>query len=190
MGSRVSKSETRKANLLHPPAWACDPADSGSISATRGARGGFSGFGLRVSDFGLLSAFGFRASGFRPVAAQNGGANTMCPTGPPSGSISTFVRANGRPSITFCRSCAPFPLTPPLSLREREPHKPTLEDTGRPRFADTLPAVRPLPEGEGRGEGERGARRGRCRRQAACGLQRRRCSPLPLILIAERLSPE
>ncbi len=30
-----------------------------------------------------------------------------------------------------------------------------LEHTVRLKFADTLPAVLPLPEGEGRGEGER-----------------------------------
>src|SRR5436190_15316014 len=53
-----------------------------------------------------------------------------------------------------------FPLTPALSLGEREPVSPRsteLERSGlteRARPPDALPAFPPLPGGEGRGEGE------------------------------------
>ena len=47
-----------------------------------------------------------------------------------------------------------FPLTPALSLREREPCAPSLEQTWHVGFAEALPPILPLPQGEGRGEGE------------------------------------
>jgi hypothetical protein len=47
-----------------------------------------------------------------------------------------------------------FPLTPALSLRERESLRPTLEISNALRHADRLATILPLPEGEGRGEGE------------------------------------
>jgi hypothetical protein len=48
----------------------------------------------------------------------------------------------------------PFPLTPTLSLGEREARSPFIEHNRPARFADTLPKFLPLPKGEGRGEGE------------------------------------
>ena len=51
----------------------------------------------------------------------------------------------------------PFPLTPALSLRERETRTPSLEPVWRARFGNTLPTILPLPWGEGWGEGERSA---------------------------------
>ena len=48
-----------------------------------------------------------------------------------------------------------FPLTPALSLRERENQAPYCNNSERLGFSNALPAIPPLPEGEGRGEGER-----------------------------------
>jgi dienelactone hydrolase len=48
-----------------------------------------------------------------------------------------------------------FPLTPTLSLGERERRSLALEMVSRLGFADWQPSVLPLPKGEGRGEGER-----------------------------------
>src|SRR5439155_16625336 len=56
------------------------------------------------------------------------------------------------------RSSASFPLTPALSLREREQRGATLKSSNHLRFAERLTAIPPLPWGEGRGEGERNAR--------------------------------
>lgn len=47
-----------------------------------------------------------------------------------------------------------FPLTPALSLRERESHSPRSVDSSRGEFADGLDTILPLLKGEGRGEGE------------------------------------
>ncbi len=47
-----------------------------------------------------------------------------------------------------------FPLTPALSLRERERHSPRSLRAERVRVPDGLATVLPRPEGEGRGEGE------------------------------------
>jgi hypothetical protein len=47
-----------------------------------------------------------------------------------------------------------FPLTPALSLREREILAPTLVLSKRSSLADHLPAILPLPEEKGRSEGE------------------------------------
>ena len=55
-------------------------------------------------------------------------------------------------------SRAPFPLTPALSLGEREglrPHRPLTQPPGPIPRRQPIP---PLPEGEGRGEGEVSAR--------------------------------
>jgi hypothetical protein len=51
-----------------------------------------------------------------------------------------------------------FPLTPALSLRERESSIPLCELARRVRCSDARTAVPPLPKGEGRGEGEQSAR--------------------------------
>jgi tetratricopeptide (TPR) repeat protein len=47
-----------------------------------------------------------------------------------------------------------FPLTPALSLRERENRPPGLGRTDASRPGDARDALHPLPEGEGRGEGD------------------------------------
>src|SRR5512136_2648899 len=56
------------------------------------------------------------------------------------------------------KGCASFPLTPPLSLREREPRNPSLELARCVRFAEALTTILPLPKGEGRGEGGQNSR--------------------------------
>ena len=60
-------------------------------------------------------------------------------------------------------SHALFPLTPALSLGEREPRRPSLGQTCVVRIADALALIHPLPEGEGRGEGEGDRRLGNSR---------------------------
>jgi hypothetical protein len=47
-----------------------------------------------------------------------------------------------------------FPLTPALSLREREPPRQSLAQAERSKLAERRDQFLPLPEGEGRGEGE------------------------------------
>jgi hypothetical protein len=47
-----------------------------------------------------------------------------------------------------------FPLTPALSLRERENLPPRLRQSRAPGLVATRDALFPLPEGEGKGEGE------------------------------------
>src|ERR1017187_8119560 len=47
-----------------------------------------------------------------------------------------------------------FPLTPALSLRERELPSQPHNISRRASLAETLAAILPLPRGEGRGEGE------------------------------------
>ena len=47
-----------------------------------------------------------------------------------------------------------FPLTPSLSLGERENRRQAVRGHGAVRPATALGTVPPLPEGEGRGEGE------------------------------------
>src|SRR2546427_1796141 len=54
-----------------------------------------------------------------------------------------------------CRGTnAPFPLTPALSLWEREPLGAICRTEAALRLESDRPAVLPLPQGEGRGEGE------------------------------------
>ena len=47
-----------------------------------------------------------------------------------------------------------FPLTPALSLRERERRRPVLHEVGALGLIARRHAILPLPEGEGRGEGK------------------------------------
>ena len=49
---------------------------------------------------------------------------------------------------------APFPLTPALSLWERVPRIPTLEQSELLGWLNTRATIPPLPTGEGWGEGE------------------------------------
>src|SRR6266478_5759245 len=58
-----------------------------------------------------------------------------------------------------CNFQGPFPLTPALSLRERENQGPRWNNSKWRPFSNALPMILPLPEGEGRGEGERIVRR-------------------------------
>src|SRR5712692_128361 len=51
-------------------------------------------------------------------------------------------------------SQALFPLTPALSLRERENQGRRCDNSKGVGLSNTLPMMLPLPEGEGRGEGE------------------------------------
>ena len=51
-----------------------------------------------------------------------------------------------------------FPLTPALSLGEREPQSTARANTNGLRFAERLAKILPLPKGEGWGEGELGSR--------------------------------
>jgi hypothetical protein len=51
-----------------------------------------------------------------------------------------------------------FPLTPALSLGEREPRPPSVAHAEGLRFAVTRRSLLPLPQGEGRGEGEQAIR--------------------------------
>ena len=48
----------------------------------------------------------------------------------------------------------PFPLTPALSLRERENQGRHCDSFNQLGCSNALPIMLPLPEGEGRGEGE------------------------------------
>jgi hypothetical protein len=53
------------------------------------------------------------------------------------------------------KSPATFPLTPALSLGEREPRSPSPEQLWFAGCANARPTILPLPEGEGWGEGKR-----------------------------------
>jgi hypothetical protein len=64
---------------------------------------------------------------------------------------STVIRAV-RSAVTDKYSL--FPLTPPLSPRERENCRPPVRKAGAFGIIARLASVPPLPEGEGRGEGE------------------------------------
>src|SRR5438552_18850821 len=57
--------------------------------------------------------------------------------------------------LALCNFQGPFPLTPALSLRERENQEPRCKNSKRLGFSNALPTLFPLPEGEGWGEGER-----------------------------------
>src|SRR5437899_1377311 len=72
-----------------------------------------------------------------------------------------FHRLKFRISGANCKTSAvgnfhdPFPLTPALSLRERENQGPRCNNFKLLAFSNALPTLLPLPEGEGWGEGER-----------------------------------
>src|SRR6266705_2887492 len=54
----------------------------------------------------------------------------------------------------FCTFQSPFPLTRSLSLREREHHRQCIRQPESLGLGAKPSLVHPLPEGEGRGEGE------------------------------------
>ncbi len=81
--------------------------------------------------------------GARPSPARDGGVGTAAAAGAAVPGISRD-ECSGKKGNQF-------PLTPALSLREREPGNPSLENTGRARSADGLATILPLPKGEGRG---------------------------------------
>src|SRR5947208_11225708 len=60
-------------------------------------------------------------------------------------------RANYK-TPAVCNFQRPFPLTPALSLRERENQGPRWNKSKQRPFSNAPPMILPLPEGEGRGE--------------------------------------
>ena len=91
---------------------------------------------------------------------MNGGVNEIPPKAIMriAGEHLTFLYTAGCFATARASASDPFPLTPALSLRERE--------NGRQRAGESEPSGMferwrrwlPFPEGEGRGEGERGSR--------------------------------
>ena len=91
--------------------------------------------------------------------------NPRLPSGSPPGCGSVKrPQASGR--LNPCAPCGPglariertddsFPLTPALSLGEREPCIPSVDNPERSGKSCRLRTILPLPRGEGRGEGER-----------------------------------
>ena len=69
-----------------------------------------------------------------------------------------IVATKFRYSVARGLSDVVFPLTPALSLREREVPCAALEYTNELQLADQQAAIPPLPDGEGWGEGERDPR--------------------------------
>jgi hypothetical protein len=63
-----------------------------------------------------------------------------------------------RGTVTLLAIARPFPLTPTLSLREREQRPPRVRQLEASGLLARRGAVLPLPKGEGRGEGEQTAR--------------------------------
>src|SRR5437879_5364689 len=63
-----------------------------------------------------------------------------------------------RKTPAVCTFQGPLPLTPTLSLRERENQGPRCDHSKRPGFPNALPMMLPLPGGEGRAEGEQSVR--------------------------------
>ena len=61
-------------------------------------------------------------------------------------------------AINTLKSDVVFPLTPALSLRERENYRQRSGEASTLGIVERLAALPPLPKGEGRGEGEQAAR--------------------------------
>src|SRR6266478_4560938 len=73
---------------------------------------------------------------------------------PPFAVLFGFREAIAKVAPLWC-SHDPFPLTPALSLREREHHRRRIRQQAPLGVVPTRSLGLPLPEGEGRGEGER-----------------------------------
>jgi hypothetical protein len=88
--------------------------------------------------------------------------------------------ANAPRGATTVRSSAtPFPLTPALSLGERENPFPSFGETGRGNLQSaaeikkSAESLFPLPEGEGQGEGEAGVVQNRHQNSPSAGLNQK-----------------
>jgi len=64
-----------------------------------------------------------------------------------------FARRSAR-FVRRVRMAGCIPLTPALSLGERENRRPTVDETRALQFSRDGRVLFPLPEGEGQGEGE------------------------------------
>jgi hypothetical protein len=73
-----------------------------------------------------------------------------------SGAWPCSLHASRRWIVPSAFSDRLLPLTPALSLRERENHIPHSRKPTLTQSADEQTAIHPLPWGEGRGEGQRG----------------------------------
>jgi len=68
-------------------------------------------------------------------------------------SLRRFASRSGR-FVRWDRMGGCFPLTPSLSLGERENRRPSVDETDGPQILRGVRVLFPLPEGEGQGEGE------------------------------------
>src|SRR3989442_8594786 len=77
-----------------------------------------------------------------------------CSPPPSPGKLKQEARQGASHFLRTSVAARHFPLTPALSLGERESQRAAPECFNALRFAHRLAAIHPLPWGEGRGEGE------------------------------------